>query len=274
MGLRPRVCRRGPGCAFMRASAAVGGRSGAPWLPHLVHARMDPPLSTSPEPTTGSRRSDLRLMGGRGEQVAHSVLRAVTMARAMNTKKNQSRLATIKHSRAMRPVIPVVRLVRRASRRGPKRARRELTRVRTKAQNVWWPRLRGRPTIPPPHAYKESVVLAYASRFGPRLFIETGTLHGDMVEATRDAFEHVWSIELDEAFWGRRGRAVSRAIPRSPSSTATAPRLCRRSCELRRNPSCTGWMDTGRAASRPAEAWIRPCWRNSPPSWRAAMPTT
>ena len=119
----------------------------------------------------------------------------------MNSKQKPSGLSRLKHSRAVRPVIPVVRLVRRASRRGPKRARRELVRIRARARNVWWPRLRGRPTIPPPHAYKESVVLACARRFGLRLFIETGTLHGDMVEATRDAFEHVWSIELDEALW-------------------------------------------------------------------------
>lgn len=181
------------------------------------------------EPTTGSRRSDLGLMGGRGEQVAQASCGGHDGQR-MNTKKNQSRLATIKHSRAMRPVIPVVRLVRRASRRGPKRARRELTRVRTKAQNVWWPRLRGRPTIPPPHAYKESVVLAYASRFGPRLFIETGTLHGDMVEATRDAFEHVWSIELDEALWNaavERFRAYPQVTIVHGDSATALPEIVR-----------------------------------------------
>jgi hypothetical protein len=57
--------------------------------------------------------------------------------------------------------------------------------------------LRGRQPIPPPHAYKESVVLQYARRFGSLVFIETGTLHGDMIEATRNGFQHLWSIELD-----------------------------------------------------------------------------
>jgi hypothetical protein len=41
------------------------------------------------------------------------------------------------------------------------------------------------------------VVLAYAQRFGSLALVETGTLRGDMVEATRNAFQRIWSIELD-----------------------------------------------------------------------------
>jgi hypothetical protein len=115
--------------------------------------------------------------------------------------QNRGRLAKIKKSPAMQPAIHVLRQVRRASRRAPKRTRRELERVRRRAAYVWWPRLRGRQTIPPPHEYKESVVLTFASRFNLRLLIETGTLRGDMVEATRDAFQHIWSIELDDALY-------------------------------------------------------------------------
>ena len=143
-------------------------------------------------------------------------------------KQDQGRLARIKHSRAARPAARVLRLVRRASRRAPKRTRREFDRVRRRARNNWWPRLRGRPTIPPPHAYKESVVLTYASRFGLRLFIETGTLRGDMVEATRDAFQHVWSIELDQALCdaaAERFRAYPQVSIVQGDSATTLPEI-------------------------------------------------
>lgn len=53
----------------------------------------------------------------------------------------------------------------------------------------------GRP-VPPPHAYKEWVVFDYARRFGIGQLIETGTLHGDMIEACRRRFARIWSIEL------------------------------------------------------------------------------
>lgn len=144
--------------------------------------------------------------------------------------QNRGRLARIKKAPAMQPAIHVLRQVRRASRRAPKRTRRELERVRRRAAYVWWPRLRGRPTIPPPHEYKESVVLSYASRFGLRLLIETGTLRGDMVEATRGAFERVWSIELDEALYeaaAERFRAYPNVTIVRGDSATSLPEIVR-----------------------------------------------
>jgi len=62
------------------------------------------------------------------------------------------------------------------------------------------------PPIPPPHAYKIATVLNYARRFDIPTFIETGTYLGDMVEATRRHFDHVWSIELGDDLYDAASR--------------------------------------------------------------------
>ena len=68
-----------------------------------------------------------------------------------------------------------------------------------------WER-QGRP-VPPPHAFKQKVVLQYARQFDLRVLVETGTYLGEMVDAMRTAFGRVYSIELDqELYW----RAVQR----------------------------------------------------------------
>jgi hypothetical protein len=58
----------------------------------------------------------------------------------------------------------------------------------------------GRPS-PPPAQVKHDVVKRYAHNFRPRTFIETGTHLGQMVEAVKDEFDSVISIELDEKLW-------------------------------------------------------------------------
>lgn len=67
-------------------------------------------------------------------------------------------------------------------------------------------RLAGRP-VPPPPSVKHAVVKDYQRRFGTRVFVETGTFAGDMIDAVRDRFERIASIELDA---GWHGRAVQR----------------------------------------------------------------
>jgi hypothetical protein len=67
-------------------------------------------------------------------------------------------------------------------------------------------RLAGRP-VPPPPSVKHAVVKEYQSRFGPRVFIETGTFAGGMIDAVRGRFDRVVSIELDH---GWHARAVER----------------------------------------------------------------
>ena len=55
----------------------------------------------------------------------------------------------------------------------------------------------GRP-CPPPHAVKQRVLRTYAREHGLRVFVETGTYLGDMVEAMRRSFDKIYSIELSE----------------------------------------------------------------------------
>jgi len=66
--------------------------------------------------------------------------------------------------------------------------------------------LAGRP-IPPPPTVKAAIVKSYQRRFGPRVFIETGTFAGGMIDAVRDRFARIVSIELDP---GWHARAVQR----------------------------------------------------------------
>ena len=67
-------------------------------------------------------------------------------------------------------------------------------------------RLTGR-HVPPPPTVKASIVKDYQRRFGPRVFVETGTFAGGMIDAVRDRFERIASIELDPAW---HARAVQR----------------------------------------------------------------
>jgi hypothetical protein len=55
--------------------------------------------------------------------------------------------------------------------------------------------LRGRPA-PPPHVVKQLVIKYYRRHYGPRVFVETGTYLGDMVEAMKSRFDEIYSVEL------------------------------------------------------------------------------
>jgi hypothetical protein len=67
-------------------------------------------------------------------------------------------------------------------------------------------RLSGRP-IPPPPTVKAAIVKEYQRRFGLRVFVETGTFAGGMIDAVKGRFQRVLSIELDT---GWHSRAVER----------------------------------------------------------------
>jgi len=68
---------------------------------------------------------------------------------------------------------------------------KEAISVRKKAF-LW--RLKGRP-VPPPHAVKQMVIKSYAARFQPRIFVETGTYMGEMIDAVLTSFPEIISIE-------------------------------------------------------------------------------
>ncbi len=66
---------------------------------------------------------------------------------------------------------------------------------------LWW-YLRGRPSPPPP-IIKRRIVKDFRRRFGLKVFVETGTYLGDMVDAVKSQFKEIYSIELSEALYQR-----------------------------------------------------------------------
>ena len=50
--------------------------------------------------------------------------------------------------------------------------------------------------VPSPHLLKQNVIAEYQEKYGYSVFVETGTYLGDMVEAQKDRFKRVISIEL------------------------------------------------------------------------------
>ncbi|MFA7347220.1 MAG: hypothetical protein WCZ86_05630 [Desulfurivibrionaceae bacterium] len=49
---------------------------------------------------------------------------------------------------------------------------------------------------PPPHIIKQKNLLDYATKYNLNFFVETGTFNGDMIEAMKDHFDELYSIEL------------------------------------------------------------------------------
>ena len=60
----------------------------------------------------------------------------------------------------------------------------------------------GRP-VPPPHQVKQQAIENYASKFGCKILVETGTYLGDMMQAQKGNFEKLYSIELSKELWER-----------------------------------------------------------------------
>ena len=67
-----------------------------------------------------------------------------------------------------------------------------------------WER-RGRPA-PPPHIVKQRTIRKFAERFGLKVLIETGTYYGDMVEAMKNDFSRIYSIELSNELYEKAKR--------------------------------------------------------------------
>lgn len=66
---------------------------------------------------------------------------------------------------------------------------------RLKVLNEW--EIAGK-ELPPPHAIKQKVISDYQKKYNIKILVETGTLHGDMIEAQKRSFKKVYSIELDK----------------------------------------------------------------------------
>jgi hypothetical protein len=56
-------------------------------------------------------------------------------------------------------------------------------------------------TIPPPNMIKRRIIKKYAEMRSLKIFIETGTLFGDTVDAVKNIFDRIFSIELDEILY-------------------------------------------------------------------------
>ena len=55
----------------------------------------------------------------------------------------------------------------------------------------------GKP-VPPPHLVKQKAIEEHKKKFDLSILVETGTYLGDMVEAQRNNFKKIYSIELSE----------------------------------------------------------------------------
>jgi len=60
----------------------------------------------------------------------------------------------------------------------------------------------GRP-LPPPHIVKQMAIEEYLRKFHTEILVETGTYLGDMVEAQRNHFKKIYSIELSEKLYNK-----------------------------------------------------------------------
>ena len=68
---------------------------------------------------------------------------------------------------------------------------------------------RGR-ALPLPNVLKQRIVLEHARQYQLQILVETGTYFGAMVEACKDAFGRIYSVELQEAFYRRAQKRFAR----------------------------------------------------------------
>jgi len=75
--------------------------------------------------------------------------------------------------------------------------------------DYWYWILRGRPARSP-HLLKQRVVREYGERFGLQTLVETGTYYGEMVAATKNHFDRIYSIEYVPELASRATRKFAR----------------------------------------------------------------
>jgi hypothetical protein len=82
---------------------------------------------------------------------------------------------------------------------------RQLDRQHQAADLAWWREQKPR-FLPLPHLLKQEILKRHAAEYHLSILVETGTYMGEMVEALRESFEQVYSIELNEKFAQRAQR--------------------------------------------------------------------
>jgi hypothetical protein len=98
----------------------------------------------------------------------------------------------------------------------------------------------GKP-VPAPHIIKEIVVKEYANKYGTKVFIESGTYLGDMVNAVRKTFERIYSIELDSQLYQKAKAQFSNSAHISiffGDSSKVMPEILKHITE-----PCLFWLD-------------------------------
>jgi hypothetical protein len=60
--------------------------------------------------------------------------------------------------------------------------------------------LKGKPS-PPPHIIKQRTIAEFKGKYGTNVLVETGTYLGDMVEAQKNNFAKIYSIELSNRLY-------------------------------------------------------------------------
>ena len=75
--------------------------------------------------------------------------------------------------------------------------------------DYWYWKLRGEP-VRSPHLVKQRAVQEYATRYGLRTLVETGTYYGEMVAAMRRRFDQIYSVEFDSVLAHRAQKKFSR----------------------------------------------------------------
>jgi hypothetical protein len=75
--------------------------------------------------------------------------------------------------------------------------------------DYWYWKLRGEP-IRSPHLLKQRTVRDYAQRYGLRVLVETGTYYGEMVDAMKNRFAEIYSVEFDSQLAQRAAKKFAR----------------------------------------------------------------
>jgi hypothetical protein len=113
-----------------------------------------------------------------------------------------------------------------------------LRKVRSRVDYLTW----DKSSFPSPHYAKQKIVVEYAKIHGTETLIETGTCFGFMVEAMRNHFKHIFSIELNHALFEHavtKFRKYPHIVIYEGDSTTVLPRLL-----MAINPSrCLFWLD-------------------------------
>lgn len=82
----------------------------------------------------------------------------------------------------------------------PSYHKRKVNRKQEKEFEIWG---QNNFPVPPPHLYKQNTITEYQKNFKCSVLIETGTFRGEMVEAQKNNFEKIISIELATLFYER-----------------------------------------------------------------------